>query len=208
MLPPISATNLRTYEEDERPDVDLQDFIFGRSSPVDQAVAEREALDQDSLSQYSPQMPRDALDDAINEIREIGPANGFIDEPALESNSESDQEEEMTKLDVPDWQKKFQCMFAHDGTEAQHNPNSKTIEILSKMQSYYERTNDQWRAISYRKVISVLNKTNEYISTEEAAHKIPGIGDRLAKKIAEIGMNLEEVANGSNYRRIAATTKS
>jgi DNA polymerase IV len=60
-------------------------------------------------------------------------------------------------------------MYPHDGTEGQNNPNSKTIEILGKMQAYYERTMDQWRAISYRKAISILKKTNEYICTEEQA---------------------------------------
>ena len=92
----------------------------------------------------------------------------------------------MTRPDVPNWQKGFQCMYAHDGTEGQNNPNSKTIEILSKMQAYYDRTNDQWRAISYRKAISALKKVKEYVSTEGEARKIPGVGERLAKKIAEI----------------------
>jgi DNA polymerase IV len=161
--------------------------MFGcASSPPPPIVAEREALDQESLSQSSPQFPRDALDDAINEIREIGAASAFIEDPEPNSNSESEAEEEMTKTEVPDWQKSFQCMHAHDGTEGQNNPNAKTIEILSKMQAYYERTNDQWRAISYRKAISILKKTEEFISTEEQAKKIPGIGDRLAKKIGEI----------------------
>jgi len=38
------------------------------------------------------------------------------------------------------------------------NPNSKTIEALSKMRAFYERTNDRWRALSYRKVIFHLEK--------------------------------------------------
>jgi DNA polymerase IV len=62
-------------------------------------------------------------------------------------------------------------MYPHDGTESSNNPNSKTIEILSEMQQYYSRTNDEWRAISYRKAISALKNTKEYISTEEAARK-------------------------------------
>lgn len=62
-------------------------------------------------------------------------------------------------------------MHAHDGTESLENPNSRTIEVLGKMQAYYERTDDQWRAISYRKVMSILKKTKTYICSEEQARK-------------------------------------
>jgi len=62
-------------------------------------------------------------------------------------------------------------MHPHDGTETIKNPNSKTIEVLGKMQEYYERTMDQWRAIGYRKAISVLKKTERFICTEEQARE-------------------------------------
>lgn len=78
-------------------------------------------------------------------------------------------DEKLLTDNIPAWQKKFQCMQPHDGTEGLDNPNSKTIEILQKMQAHYERTMDEWRAISYRKVISTLKKTKTYIHTEDQA---------------------------------------
>ena len=176
--------------------IDIQDLIFGRSS----AVIEREALDNETLSpSTSPQLQShqpDALDEAINEIKTVGTALNFLDHKESSDNSDDEQDHVI----VPDWQKSYQCMHAHDGTEASNNPNAKTIEILGKMQAHYERTKDEWRAISYRKVISQLKKAKEWVHTEEQARKysrttelsddrIPGIGERLAKKIAEIGMS-------------------
>ena len=72
-------------------------------------------------------------------------------------------------MDIPAWQTSYQCMHAHDGTEGSDNPNSKTIEVLAKMQAYYERTMDTWREISYRKAISILKKTKTLVRTEEQA---------------------------------------
>jgi len=86
---------------------------------------------------------------------------------------EHSDEETLTTANIPAWQKMFQCMQPHDGTEGLDNPNSKTIEILQKMQAHYERTMDEWRAISYRKVISILKKTKTYIQTEEQARAYP-----------------------------------
>jgi DNA polymerase IV len=145
--------------------------LFGRSSAPHPAVLEREALDREPLSlPPSSSHGKDPLDEAIQEIQGIGAANTFIEE--LNSGPSSDNEDSTaTRVDIPGWQKNFQCMYAHDGTEGENNPNSKTIEILGKMQAYYERTMDQWRAISYRKVISVLKKTKEYIGTEEQARR-------------------------------------
>ena len=75
----------------------------------------------------------------------------------------------MIKADVPTWQKSYQCMHPHDGTDGINNPNARTIEILGKMQAYYERTQDEWRAISYRKAISKLKQTKEHLRTEQQA---------------------------------------
>ena len=97
------------------------------------------------------------------------PAKSFLEETPSASDSDSDHEATTPKAPIPAWQKTFSCMHPHNGTEMQNNPNSKTIEILSLMQLYYERTMDQWRAISYRKVISILMKRTDHIVTEEQA---------------------------------------
>jgi len=132
-------------------------------------VLERAALDQESLTPS-----QDALDQAISEVREIGDS---IDEPSSSSvfgeekseDERGDDEKGEYEAEVPAWQKGYTCMYAHDGTESANNPNSKTIEVLSKMQAYYERTNDQWRTFSYRKAISNLKKTKTFVATEEQA---------------------------------------
>jgi len=141
--------------EREVDEVDIQNTLFGHSfSPV---------------KEYSTPFPlvQDALDVAINEMREIDVAQPFLDDP----HRSSDHDPEDPPADIPAWQKDFQCMHPHDGSEGQNNPNSKTIEVLGQMQQYYERTNDEWRAISYRKAISALKKTTQYISTEEDARR-------------------------------------
>lgn len=77
-------------------------------------------------------------------------------------------------------------MHKHDGKDIAQNPNSRTIEVLQKMLEYYDRTNDHWRTLAYRKAISALRKHNIKVTTEEEASNIPFIGQRLAIKIEEI----------------------
>ncbi|CAG9970945.1 unnamed protein product [Clonostachys byssicola] len=81
---------------------------------------------------------------------------------------------------------RFACSHAGVKDAKGGNPNSRTIEILEKMASYYDRTNDQWRTIAYRKVISTLKRQTVKITTEEEAFRLPSIGRRLAQKIEEI----------------------
>lgn len=84
------------------------------------------------------------------------------------------------------WQQNFSCMHKHDGKDKGQNPNSRTIEVLQKMLEYYDRTNDHWRTLAYRKAISALRKQTTKVMTEEEACNIPFIGHRLAVKIEEI----------------------
>lgn len=77
-------------------------------------------------------------------------------------------------------------MHKHDGKDKARNPNSRTIEILQQMLEYYDRTNDHWRTLAYRKAISALRKHNTKVTSEEEACNIPFIGQRLAVKIEEI----------------------
>lgn len=54
-------------------------------------------------------------------------------------------------------------MHKNDGEQGKKNPNARTIEILSEMQSYYEMLKDPWRSISYRKAINTLKKQDRKI---------------------------------------------
>ncbi|ODQ56013.1 Nucleotidyltransferase [Saitoella complicata NRRL Y-17804] len=76
-------------------------------------------------------------------------------------------------------------MHANTG-ENDDNRNNETIDILTKMQKYYEDTEDNWRAIGYRKAITSLKKGKTFIATAEQASKLPGVGTRIAEKIEEI----------------------
>lgn len=163
----LISTNFRSTGHNGT--LDIQDYAFGRSSPTDSAVLERETLDNKSLFLSTSRQENHSLDDAIDDVRKMTTSK-FREEMSPEnSDTEHSDKETSTTADIPAWQKKFQCMQPHDGTEGWNNPNSKTIEILQKMQEHYERTMDKWRAISYRKVISILKKTNKYIHREDQA---------------------------------------
>ncbi|KAL7786182.1 hypothetical protein V8C37DRAFT_299365 [Trichoderma ceciliae] len=81
---------------------------------------------------------------------------------------------------------RFACNRAGRKDSGQDNPNARTIEMLQKMNGYYERVNDHWRTLAYRKAISVLKQQSVKIATEEEAYRLPSIGRRLAQKIEEI----------------------
>lgn len=77
-------------------------------------------------------------------------------------------------------------MEKHDGADNIENPNLRTIQILQQMCDYYDRMNDHWRTIAYRRVIAALRKQCRKIATKEEAFAIPFVGERLAAKIEEI----------------------
>lgn len=74
----------------------------------------------------------------------------------------------------------FQCLSKNDGKQKELNPNKRTIEVvcrllatasrvltveqLTEMQQYYERTKDNWRSLTYRKAIGILKRQATKIS--------------------------------------------
>ncbi|KAK6515465.1 hypothetical protein TWF506_007800 [Arthrobotrys conoides] len=149
-------------------------------------------------SKQQPKTPtdsqKDALDEAIEECLTTTPINI---EDFLNSSSSSDTEsapesspkhrKKIPSSSTKDWQSHFQCMHKHTGNLSPENPNSRTIQILEEMMQIYDSLKDQWRTRSYRIAISTLKSSNTtYISTYEQAISLPGVGDRLAKKIVEI----------------------
>ncbi|KAL8946019.1 MAG: hypothetical protein Q9222_007526, partial [Ikaeria aurantiellina] len=95
----------------------------------------------------------------------------------------------------------FSCMQSHTSTDTTSNPNARTISILQQMADYYDRTQDRWRVIAYRRAISALKHQPTKITTKAAALAIPTIGDRLASKI-------EEIALTNRLRRLENTSSS
>lgn len=89
-------------------------------------------------------------------------------------------------------------MSKHDGTSKDDNPNSRVMEVLQEMATYYDRIGDHWRSTSYRKAITTLKKQDQRILTKEQALLLPNIGARLAEKI-------EEIATTNRLRRLEST---
>ncbi|KAL9025376.1 MAG: hypothetical protein Q9196_005788 [Gyalolechia fulgens] len=184
-------------------------------TPTRVQASEKSSIDQPSgevhISHPSPKSPvrlppesrdrpPDALDKAIEETLAVkdlplddeSPRSSSVIETSDDSN-DSEKEVEPTKpTKAPSetsWQAKFSCMSKHTDTATTPNPNARTIEILHQMASYYDRTQDHWRTLGYRKAISALKNQRQKITTKAAALAIPHIGSRLAAKIEEIAVS-------------------
>ena len=90
-------------------------------------------------------------------------------------------------------------MTKSEGNDDKNNPNSRTMEVLQEMATYYDSVGDQWRTRAYRKVISELRKQTKKIMTREDAIRLPNVGQRLAEKI-------EEIVWTNKLRRLESTT--
>ena len=92
----------------------------------------------------------------------------------------------------------FTCTEKHDGVKKETNPNARTIEVLQKMTSYYDRLGDNWRTLAYRRCMTALRRETRLVATKEEAFQIPNVGDRLAAKI-------EEIVTTNTLRRLEST---
>jgi DNA polymerase IV len=175
-----------------------------------QQVSSRRAEEASHAARTS--RPQDALDKAIEEAAEVeglpldAEYNGLVESFSNEDDSEGDGQNSPSRLPrdfvrpaSSHWQNNFSCMQKHDGLDKDTLPNARTIEVLQKMATYYERMQDKWRVLAYRKAIAALRKQPGKIATKEAARAIPGIGSRLADKI-------EEIALTDRLRRLDNTT--
>jgi DNA polymerase lambda len=77
------------------------------------------------------------------------------------------------------------------------NLNSHITDKLEAMSNIYTSTKDKYRALGYQKAIHALKLCKTRIDTFEDAIKLPGIGTKLAEKIAEISSTgqLEKLNN-------------
>ncbi|KAG7174440.1 DNA polymerase lambda-like [Homarus americanus] len=57
---------------------------------------------------------------------------------------------------------------------------------LDKLAAAYKSKKDTWRALGYQKAISAIRHHPREITSREEALSIPGVGERLADKVAEI----------------------
>lgn len=132
-----------------------------------------------SLTRFKP------LDGETDETDE-SPEEKFPGERSSDSEAENGPQEQTASKDRRLRQANFICMKKSDGKSNEGNPNASTIDILQKMASYYDRSQDQWRTNAYRKAINVLRQQPQLIATKEEARALSSIGERLAEKIEEI----------------------
>lgn len=64
--------------------------------------------------------------------------------------------------------------------------NQKIIDELQKLADAYRIRNDTWRHYGYTKAIRAITNYNKIITSFQEASNIPGIGDKMARKIMEI----------------------
>lgn len=155
-----------------------------------------EEASDDELSKYIDMMQeyKDLPLDADDE----DDAKSTIDLTETPSDSEhAGSDEELKRKEKPKkksnrkhirYEERFACntATAKDDPSKKDDPNARTIEVLQQMASYYDRIDDHWRTLGYRKAIATLKRQDVKITTEEEAFRLPAIGSRLAQKIEEI----------------------
>ncbi|KAK4139751.1 uncharacterized protein C8A04DRAFT_15588 [Dichotomopilus funicola] len=177
----------------ERPNIDQEaprPPPFRRKSSSNDELAEYIEL----LQQYKD-LPLDAEDEDAQSARDPQDSTGSSSD--IEEGSEDERARKRTAtMTKPRRSNQKEISFAdrfscnRGGTKEKSanaaNPNAKTIEILQRMCDYYNRINDTWRAMAYRKGIATLRRQTTKITTEDEAYRLPNIGRRLAAKIEEI----------------------
>lgn len=164
-----------------------------RDTPKDNGPGGNEAPSaKDELSDYILMMQE--FKDLPLDVDEDDDAQSTINEDIDQhsgSENESQQKRRSSRRLRPTskaiaFEDRFACNRAGRKDANEDNPNARTIEILQKMNGYYERVNDHWRTLAYRKAIGTLKQQSVKITTEDEAYRLPNIGHRLAQKIEEI----------------------
>ncbi|PHH65514.1 hypothetical protein CDD81_2294 [Ophiocordyceps australis] len=179
-----------------------RDWISGRNSGSDQEERQGPLEDADELSNYISMMQQGKLDGLGSEE---GSEMGQWDElSGDEQHSDSDQKDvdecrpekkrRLGRKEV-DSKERFACHNASELPRHSQNPNARTIEVLKSMAEYYDRTQQSWKTLSYRKAMGTLKRQKHKITREAEAFALPYIGQRLAQKI-------EEIATTDKLRRL------
>lgn len=177
-------------------DLDKADELM-KSLPKANARSKTPPKRDDELSEYILMMqefkdlPLDVDEDDDAQSTVVGSEHQADLDKGSGSENERPQKRRSSRRVQPTnkaiaFEDRFACNRAGRRDAGEDNPNARTIEMLQKMNSYYERVNDQWRTLAYRKAISTLKQQSVKITTEEEAYRLPSIGRRLAQKIEEI----------------------
>lgn len=81
-------------------------------------------------------------------------------------------------------QDKFAC--ARPSSSKPVDLNAHITSELGKLAATYKSKNDTWRAVGYERAVTAIRNYSKEITSREEALAIPGVGGRLADKIAEI----------------------
>ncbi|KAK4128864.1 hypothetical protein N657DRAFT_660406 [Parathielavia appendiculata] len=181
----------------EEPSKNQNSNVAQSPFPHDRSPPRRRSSTTDELSEYIELLqqykglPLDQEDDdlqpgkgAQEAISDSDLKEGSADEPAGKRTARTRRGARKETC----FEDRFACNRGgtKDKSAEAQNPNSRTIKVLQSMCDYYERINDNWRTIAYRKAITTLRRQTVKITTEEEAYRLPNIGRRLAAKIEEI----------------------
>ncbi|KAL2270168.1 hypothetical protein VTJ83DRAFT_2352 [Remersonia thermophila] len=183
----------RTFEGASEPAVVANPMTAQHLSLPHQQAPKDELSEFIELMQQYKDVPLD-LDDDDDDNQSVKEAPGAASDSEVDDTSDEEPAHKKTTRSQAKGRKTiaFEDRFAcnRGGTKEKTadaaNPNARTIEVLQKMCDYYDRVNDHWRTTAYRRAITTLRRQTLKITTEEDAYRLPGIGRRLAAKIAEI----------------------
>lgn len=97
---------------------------------------------------------------------------------------EEDHLESLIRPFPKNLQDKFAC--ARPSSSKPVDLNAHITSELGKLAATYKSKNDTWRAVGYERAVTAIRNYGKEITTREEALAIPGVGGRLADKIAEI----------------------
>ncbi|KAG9249657.1 uncharacterized protein F5Z01DRAFT_668554 [Emericellopsis atlantica] len=159
------------------------------STPLQDAKGDELSSVIDLMQEYR-ELPLDAEEHDDEDARSNAGTVEDISSADEEAGSEGERSRTAPRPTLRGKKMRFEERFACNQATAQDarpdNPNARTMEVLQQMASYYDRINDNWRTIAYRKAISTLKRQDVRITTEQEALRLPGVGPRLAQKIEEI----------------------
>ncbi|TFK29191.1 hypothetical protein FA15DRAFT_664515 [Coprinopsis marcescibilis] len=166
-----------THNHDQNPaEVAVGNLPSPPSSPELQigktASSSKVTLGHDPLAEFYDQAKAERIEEK----------HQFYSEPESESDIE---------IEIAAPVKKQARGWTCDSKEAQVKdcPNQDIIDKLAELMELHKAKlgdEDHWRAFAYSKAIRALRHYPKRISTYEEARKIKGVGDKTARKIAEI----------------------
>jgi DNA polymerase lambda/DNA polymerase IV len=173
-----------------------------RTNTARVTIPSSQPFSEDGVSRAGPTSNRPTGHDRGDELSQLieHVQKNYKDLPSLacdedeydnkDSNSDSEVKKppkraKRSQVSMPRLEDNFAC--SRGGTmDKSGGPNARTIAILQQLCDYYDRTNDHWRLMSYRRAINTLSMQTEKVTTVKQAELLPFIGESIGSKIEEI----------------------